>query len=112
MWTDLVTPILELILIVVIPFAARAVLKWMNSKSYLEELYAKEEWALLAVEFVEQIYGKVDGDQKKAKAIQWLSDRLSEKGIKITMEELEGLIEAAYFEMKREWLDFYPPETR
>jgi len=58
-------------------------------------LNAKQELAMLAVKFVEQAYKDLHGQDKYGKAAEWLADRAKEYGLRITPDEVKGLIEGA-----------------
>ena len=55
----------------------------------------KREAVKTAVRFVEQVYAACDGETKKQKAIEYVTQTLSEAGIPITDLELEGLLESS-----------------
>ena len=55
----------------------------------------KKSVAKTVVQFVEQVYKDIHGDEKLAKALEAASEMLTEKGITITDLELRMLIEAA-----------------
>lgn len=57
--------------------------------------------AKTVVLFVEQVFRELHGEEKLEKACGLLSERLAEKGIPITGEELVLLIEAAVGEMNQ-----------
>lgn len=59
------------------------------------ELDTKKELATLAVKYVEQAYSDLHGPEKYKQAANWLADRSLERGISITMDEIQGLIESA-----------------
>lgn len=65
-----------------------------------EELNAKQELALLAVRFVEQVYTEIHGEEKYQKAAEWLVEQATKVGLKLTTGEVKGLIEAALRELK------------
>lgn len=65
-----------------------------------EELNAKQELAVLAVRFVEQVYKDLHGEEKYQKAAEWLVSQAEKIGLKLTADEVKGLIEAALREMK------------
>jgi LL-H family phage holin len=71
-----------------------------NLKQVQEELAAKQELAMLAVRFVEQVYVDLYGPEKYSKAAEWLSTRLLAKGLDVSAGEIKGLIEAALRELK------------
>lgn len=69
-------------------------------KRIQEELAAKQELATLAVRFVEQVYKDLHGPDKYKKAAEWLAARAQEHGLKLTADEIKGLIEAALRQLK------------
>ena len=69
-------------------------------KRIQEELATKKELATLAVRFVEQVYKDLHGPDKYQKAAEWLAARAQEHGLKLTAEEIKGLIEAALRQLK------------
>ncbi len=64
------------------------------------EIAAKQELAQLAVRFVEQVYRDLHGEEKYNKAAEWLAARAQEHGLKLTADEIKGLIEAALRQLK------------
>lgn len=64
-------------------------------KKITQELQAKQDWALLAVRFVEQSFKDLHGQEKYNQAAIWLSARAQENGLAISDSEVKGLIEAA-----------------
>ncbi len=73
------------------------------------ELATKQKLAALAVRFVDQAYRDLHGEAKYQKAAEWVVARAMELGLKVTPEEIKGLIEAALREIKdefgNEWAD-------
>lgn len=65
-----------------------------------EELETKQLLAMLAVKFVQQAYQDLAGPEKYNKAAEWLAARATEYGLKLTTEEIKGLIEAALRTLK------------
>ena len=65
--------------------------KYLNDKT-------KKAVAKSAVQFVEQVYKDIHGEDKLAKALVAASEMLAEKDISITELELQVLIEAAVAE--------------
>ena len=68
--------------------------KYFNDKT-------KKEVAKNAVQFVEQVYHNLRGEEKLKEALNAASDMLSEKGIAITELELRVLVEAAVAEFNK-----------
>lgn len=69
-------------------------------KRIQEELTAKQDLALLAVRFAEQVYKDLHGEEKYNKAAEWLIAQAAKWGLKLTTDEVKGLIEAALRELK------------
>ena len=65
--------------------------KYLNDKT-------KRDVAKTAVQFVEQVYKDLHGDEKLMEAMKAASAMLAEKGITITELELKVLLEAAVAE--------------
>ncbi len=64
------------------------------------ELESKKELAETAVLFVQQFYKAYDGNEKYIEASKYLSDRLTEKGFKVSDDEIRALIESALKQCK------------
>ena len=105
-WSDLLQPILEMILQIVLPVALSAlallIKQWIaKAKAEIEE--ANLGWLLtLASQFVvaaEQagVTGMIEdlGEEKKALVIELLQKAADERGIKVDVDVLSAIIEAA-----------------
>ena len=95
------------ILSILLPVLAVMLAEWLRRKIGVErltriqrELQTKKELAALAVKFVEQVYKDLKGEEKYQEAAQWLATQAAERGINITAEEIQGLIEAALRSLK------------
>lgn len=73
-----------------------------NVQKIKEELALKKDLALLAVKMAEQVYKDAGGEEKLKQACAWLAKSLTEKGIKISEEEVRTLVEAALRSIKDE----------
>lgn len=60
-----------------------------------EELMLKQELASIAVKFMQQVYGELNGKEKYDKAVDWMTSELNLRGIKINSNEAKGLIESS-----------------
>ena len=60
----------------------------------------KEKVAITVVKAVKQLYNDLDGEEKLEKAIEYISEMLSEKGINASELEIRMLIESAVSEIK------------
>ena len=75
-------------------------------KKYLND-QTKQAIAKVCVQFVEQVYKDIHGDEKLFAALERAAQLLAEKGIKFSAVEMETLIEAAVAEFNEA---FYKPE--
>jgi LL-H family phage holin len=80
---------------------------WLKKKLGVEtlkkiqaELATKQELATMAVRFVEQVYKDLKGEEKYQKAAEWLVAQAEKAGLKLTTDEVKGLIEAALRQLK------------
>ena len=85
-----------------IMFLIKKLLISQNIKIKNTEINIKKELAVLAVKFVEQKFEQIENEKKFEEAAKWLSERLGEAGIRVSKEELEGLIESAVKGFKTE----------
>ena len=69
--------------------------KYFNDKT-------KKEVAKNAVQFVEQVFKNLHGEEKLNEALQAAAEMLAEKGITITDLELRVLVEAAVLEFNKQ----------
>jgi len=107
---DMLVNLLYDVLIILATVAAGYAVMWLRKKLGVEgmqkimtELEIKQELAALAVRFVEQVYTELHGEAKYQKAAEWLAARAEELGLRITPEEVKGLIEAALRAFKDEF---------
>jgi len=93
---------------------------WIRSlavyKKIKSELETKRELALIAVQFVEQAFKDLKGQEKFNKAAEWLAEQLTKQGLKIDEKEIKALIEAAVRQMKdtfgEDWANFSKEDTQ
>jgi LL-H family phage holin len=64
-------------------------------RSIQAELQTKQVLASLAVKMVEQAFKDLRGQDKYNHAAAWLATQAGERGIKVTPDEVKGLIESA-----------------
>ncbi len=75
--------------------AAKWVIVWIQEN-------IKEHYATMAVELAETFWNIFDGKDKFNAAVAWLSRKLKKFGIKVSQEELEELIQTAWYEVINE----------
>ena len=106
-WMMLLNQILDIIL----PAAASLVAVWfgiLGSKmkaTYIEEINSstKKNVAKTTVEYIEQVYKNIHGQEKLNKAIEMASSILNEKGISVSETELKTLLESAVYGLEQGW---------
>lgn len=101
--------ILNQVLSILLPALATLIAGWfavLGNKikiAYEEKINTqiKKQVVQSTVEYVEQVYKAINGDEKLQKAIEQATIILSEKGILISEVELRMLIEAAVYGLKQ-----------
>lgn len=88
-----ILPALSSILIALLGAAVTYGIQWLKSKGVLAKLEANKDIASIVVSAVEQIFQKTDGTKKLQVAEDYVSKLLSDRGIKITPDEIRLLIE-------------------
>ena len=89
------TQIILAIITLIFGLITRYLIPWIKAHTDSTKLYALMRWAKEAVYAAEQIYGGKTGKTKKQYAAQFLYKIAKAKGINITEDELNLLIEAA-----------------
>ena len=114
----MIVDLLYNVLVLLATIAAGLAVAWLKKRLGVEglnrvkaELETKQELATLAVRFVEQVYRDYKGEEKYNKAAEWLSNRVAELGLKITPDEIKGLIEAALRTFKDEFGEEWAKKT-
>lgn len=64
------------------------------------DIKIKKDIVIAAVQFAEQAYKNCNGEERYNVAIKWSIDRLKEKGISFSEDELRGLIESTIKNLK------------
>lgn len=102
-WEGLLIQVVYLVIVTFVPIIGLALRKMIMSQSMLADFLAKEELVAAGVEFVEQFYTEYKGQEKYLMALEWVSSQLEVKGITVDVQELQGLIEAAVYELNAGW---------
>ena len=92
---EIVRTLIRILAAVITIYLVPAIKQWITVHAENEKLYALMRWAKEAVYAAEQIYGGKTGKTKKQYAAQFLYKIAKAKGIDITEDELNLLIEAA-----------------
>jgi LL-H family phage holin len=97
---EILFSILQFVLAIVAGVITRYIIPWLKTKLDSEKLNTLEVWVKATVTAAEQVFcGNLMGTEKKAYVTECLSKYLLSKGIKITEEQLNILIEAAVKEL-------------
>ena len=112
--TDLLTQIFMLLGILLASFVVALLKKQLGVEKLKQieaELAVKQEIVDTIVLFVQQVYSAYGGEEKYKLALVRATDMMNKKGLKITPEELESLIEASVKVMKKEFGDAWKKEV-
>ena len=99
-WLELLLPIVRDIVITVVLLLAGLAVKWW--KNLAIENWVKE-LVIDAVLFTQEKFWAHTGEEKFEIAKQWIVERLNEKGINVSEEWLEGLIDAIVNQLRAEF---------
>ena len=99
-WLELLLPIVrDIVITLVLLVAGFAVKKWqeIQLEGWIKDLIMD------GVLFVQEKFWEHTGKEKFEFAKQWIIERLNEKGIKVSMEWLEALIDAVVKQLRSEF---------
>lgn len=92
-----ITPIIEAVVALIGAIVSAILIPYIKSRTSKEQQDEIAEWVKIAVAAAEQIYnGSGRGEEKKAYVLDWLTSH----GLKVDEALLDGLIEAAVYELK------------
>lgn len=112
--TDLLTQVFMLLGILLASFVVALLKRRLGVEKLKQieaELTAKQEIVDTVVLFVQQVYSAYGGEEKYKMALARATDLMNKKGLKITPEELESLIESSVKVMKKEFGDAWKKEV-
>lgn len=96
---DITLKILELVVVVAVILMTRYVIPWIKSNTAINQNAIIVELVNAAVLFAEQTM--TGGSVKKEAVMSLVCDALAEKGIDVTHDQIDALIEAAVFAMNQ-----------
>jgi len=104
---DLLTEIVKLTAIVLAGFTITATKNWLKSR--FEEQEIKTIYAIVedGVLFAQQVYGHLDGPERYNEAIKRIESILNERGIEVSKDQLDTMIEATVKALKSEYGDLW-----
>lgn len=102
---ELFQQLFETYLIPAVVAAVGALFSWIGvqlKKLYQEHIDTKmkEDVVKSTVQYVQQVYKDLKGEEKLEKAVKTASDWLTSKGLEVSEAELRVLIESAVYSMK------------
>lgn len=101
-WTEIIIAICTVLITGVLVPLIRAV--WLQKKSEMtqEQQEAVQYWTEIGVRWAKQWLSSETGEKKKAEVMVYVSDKLTELGIKVSAADLDKIIEAVYEQVKKE----------
>lgn len=91
-----ITPIVQAVFALVAAIITAIVIPWIKSKTTKEQQDEIKQWVKIAVAAAEQIFvGQGRGEEKK----QWVLEFLTKYNLKVDMDAIDALIEAAVWEL-------------
>ncbi len=100
---EIIYEVIRAALVISVMVVVRYVVPFLKSKINGSELSWLYDWSVKAVKAAEQtISAEHAGSQKKQVVKDFLQEVAREKGISITDDQLENLIESAVYAMKQE----------
>lgn len=94
-WTKVIEAIITLIIVIVVS----VVIPYIKAKMGAENFEQLKKWVKVAVQAAEMIYTETGMGEKKKKYVE---EFLRSLGVKVNYYELNGMIESAVLELKRE----------
>lgn len=101
-WTEVIIGICTILITgVLFPLIRTA---WMQKKSEMtqEQQETIQYWTEIGVRWAKQWLQSESGEKKKAEVMVYVSDKLTELGIKVSAADLDKIIEAVYESVKKE----------
>jgi hypothetical protein len=97
-YTELFTQMTPLLISLLGVLLTYCLVPWLKGKVSEQKIQDAEKWVLIAVKAAEQLFKESKmGDKKK----EYVLDILKSKGITITEQELDAMIEAAVYEISK-----------
>lgn len=91
-----ITPIVQAVFALVAAIITAIVIPWIKFKTTKEQQEEIKQWVKIAVAAAEQIFvGQGRGEEKK----QWVLEFLTKYNLKVDMDTIDALIEAAVWEL-------------
>ncbi len=95
--------LLEEILVAIVIIGIGFLISWIRQKRSVEQLKIIQMIVEEGVLFAQQVYKELNGEEKFDKALEAISKKLKEKGIKVNAETIKTTIEAVLKRLKKEF---------
>lgn len=95
--TPMINALIALLGVVVVYYAV----PWLKSRTTAAQREEINAWVKIGCAAAEQLYNSGQISNRKAYVLQFLA----QKNLKVNMDELDKMIEAAVLEINREWAD-------
>ena len=99
--SDLLLDLIKALIVVSIVLVTRYFIPWLKEKVEASKYAWVVKWAQTAVDAMQQTGDKISNAEKKAKVVELLQELLIKKNISISDKELDAIIEAAVWAMKK-----------
>lgn len=98
--SDFTFELLKVIVMAVVIVITRYLVPYLQTVVKAEQVAEVQGWVEQTVLMVQQVYGAEPGEERKKMVIALVESILNEKGIQMTGEQINILIEAAVKQMK------------
>lgn len=102
MTNELFFEIVKVVVMIVALVLARYVIPWVKTQLDASQIKLIMEWVNVAVLCVQQTFKDYTNEEKKQAVVKYINKLLADKGIELTAEQIDILIEAAVKQMKIE----------
>lgn len=99
--SDIMLYLIKAVIVVSITIVMRYFIPWIREKIEASQYAWVAEWAVTAVNAIQQTNWNKTGSERKAKVVELLKALLIKKNIAISDAELDAIIEAAVWAMKQ-----------
>lgn len=96
---DIYLEIAKLVVMILAALVTRYLIPWLKARTENDTMSAIIDWTAQAVLAAEQVQGAGNGEHKKYLVREFVQKILAEKGVELTDEEIDTIIEAAVKQM-------------
>lgn len=103
--SEILFEVVKLAIMIISALVARYLIPWLKTRVDMDKVKQVSDWSKEAVHAAQQLMNDKTGEERKQFVLNSVQAFMLEKGIEITDEQLEILIEAAVKQMKQKELD-------